>query len=96
MTNSECCTCGYTWETGQDGGHQCAKFMMKRPEYQGGTKYVLDASIGEDGVILFDGHAQSNCRVLCELSKLQAEISRLKAAFRDLGTYVNGVAINYE
>jgi len=43
------------------------------------TSYILDASIGEHGVILFDGHAQSNARVLCELSKLQADNERLKA-----------------
>ena len=52
------------------------------------TSYILDASIGEHGVILFDGSPQTNCRVLCELSKLQADNERLKAMFRALTRHV--------
>jgi len=60
------------------------------------TSYILDTSIGRHGVFLFDGEVQSSVQVNMRLSELQAEISILKRAFRDLGTYVNGVVINYE
>lgn len=52
------------------------------------TSYILDASIGEHGVILFDGSPQTNCRVLCELSKLQAEVARLNGMFISIADHV--------
>ncbi len=95
IDTSECATCGHTWLTGMDGTHHCPDYMIKRP---GGFRYMVEYNSAQSRTtsVYFDEEPVSDVQILNQLHSQQAEISRLKAAFSDLGTYINGVAINYE
>lgn len=84
---SECCTCGYTWVTGQDGGHQCAQHMLKRPD---GFRYMVNYSSGQSRStsIHFDEEPVSDMQILNQLCSLQAETSRLKSKLYGLAKYI--------
>jgi hypothetical protein len=46
-----CCTCGYTWERGQHGGHSCSDALLKklRAMEEAFNDWELDLAEGADG-----------------------------------------------
>lgn len=56
------------------------------------TTYILDCSNEPNGIILFNGEAQSNIKILARLNDLDFENRLLKAKFADLANNVRDIS----
>ena len=87
MSESTCCTCGYTWPTGQHGGHSCTQVLQSRIDAAEALAEV--ESTGADKA------AKAMLYWKRDADALRQQLAERDAVLRDAARWMRGVSGHY-